>query len=98
VPAANVTAGFAVTVIASGVVHQDPQEVIVSHAPPFAVFATASKAKSAPVLAMLRICGRGLEPPKGFVKAMGFTCSNTESPTTTLTGIVTLLPAATKET
>ena len=72
----------------------EPQDVIVNQAPPLAVFATASKATAAPVLATVKVWGSGFDPFNGLVKAIGFTCSNTESPTTTLTGMVMLLLAA----
>ena len=79
--------------MASGVVHQDPQDVICSQAPPFAVVATASNAMAAPVLAIVNTCGSGFAPPTGFVNEMGFTCSNTLLPTAMTTGIVAVLPA-----
>src|SRR5579885_1895643 len=77
--------------------HPAPTGEIWSQAPPVAVLAVALKRSDvAPVLATVRSCGSGLAPPNAFVKLIGFNCSKTLSPTTTLTGMVTLLPEAWK--
>ena len=80
----------------SGVVHQDPQDGICSQAPPLALIATASNATAASVLTTVMYCGSGLPPPDGFMKFRGLSWRKALSATTTLTGIVTLLPAAVK--
>src|ERR1700733_7554203 len=83
------------TVIASGAVQQSlPAGETCSQAPPVDVAAATEKLKAVPVLAMLRTCGSGFAPANGMVKLIGFTWLKTEAPTVTLTGIVTLLPAA----
>src|SRR6202790_3220878 len=44
------------------------------------------------VRAMLRTCARGLAPPNAMVKSSGLICVNTDGPTVTATGMVTLSP------
>ena len=84
------------TVIASGVTQQPlPRGETCSHAPPVAVDEVTVKLMFELVLPTVRVCGKGLLPPSGMVKLMGFTWLNTESPTTTVTGIVAL-PVAVK--
>src|SRR5947208_141226 len=87
-----------VTVSASGVKqHATPWGEICSQLPPVAVAATALKRiLLAPVLVIGRIWGKGFAPPNGLVKLRGFTWLKTLSPTATLIGMVTLLPAAEK--
>jgi hypothetical protein len=51
------------------------------------------KLKEMPVLAMVKVCGSGFGPPNALAKLMAFTWRKTLSPTTTLTGTLTLLPA-----
>src|SRR5215469_1461397 len=65
---------------------------MVSQEPPLLVTTEASNVIAVPVVAIERTCGRGFAPPKGIVKAMGFTCRNTLLPTLTVIGTVTLLP------
>src|SRR6201982_1216838 len=64
-----------------------------SQLPPVAVDTLAVKLKLAPVLAAVKVWGSGSAPPKNCVKLMPFTGRKTLSPTATLTGTVTLLPA-----
>ena len=81
------------TVTAPGAVQQPlPRGETCSQAPPVAVADATEKEKFDPVLDMLRVCGSGFAPAKGMVKLIGFTWLKTESPTTTATGTVTLLP------
>ena len=72
-------------------------EVATFRLPPEPVATMALKRRDvAPVLVMVRICGRGFGPPNALLKLMGFTWLKMLSPTATLIGMVTLLPAATK--
>ena len=83
------------TVIASGATQQSlPTGDTCNQAPPLDVAAATEKLKVEPVLAMLKTCGSGFAPAKGMVKLIGFTWLKTELPTTTLIGMVTLLPVA----
>ena len=50
--------------------------------------------KLVPVLATFKVCDGGLGPPSGMLKLMGLAGLNTLAPTTTLTGMLTVPPAA----
>src|SRR5271165_909614 len=57
--------------------------------PPVTPTADALKEKLVPVLATANTWGKGLAPPNGMVKLMGFPCTKAGFPTVTLTGTVT---------
>jgi hypothetical protein len=87
------------TVMVLGVVCTPELGEVWSQLPPVPV-ATASKAKlrAVPVLAAVKFCEGGFDPPSVILKLNGLTGLKTLVPTTTLTGIVTLLPEAWKTT
>src|SRR5215813_14657521 len=91
-PAANDGLGWALTRRVCGEL-QSPQSLKltfcnVNQLPPVAVEALYVKAVAAPVLATIKVWGRGSVPPNGFTKLIGLTCSITLSATKTVTGMV----------
>src|ERR1051325_8862430 len=75
VPTASVATGLTVTVRALGVTQQAPDGSTESQFPPVAECAVAAnEAPEESIVVAAMICGKGLAPPKGFVKVRPLSC------------------------